>query len=71
MTDTIATPNPNATQLTSASGISVLIGWAASVLAARYKIPIEVLGAGIAGITTIATSVWHRFFGPGVHVQKP
>lgn len=72
MTDTtIATPNPGPIALTSASGLSVLLGWGAATLAARYKVPPEVIGAGLSGLATVGTSLWHRFFGPAVPVQKP
>lgn len=72
MTETvIATPNPSPSVLAGATGISVLVGYGLSILATKWHIPVEVLGAGLTGITTIGTSIWHRFFGPGVPVQKP
>jgi hypothetical protein len=67
----IATPNPGPAALTGATGLSVLLGWGISLLGAKYAVPVEVLGAAVAGLTTIGTSLWHRFFGPAIPVQKP
>lgn len=67
----IATPNPGPVALGGATGISVLLGWGVSVLAAKWHVPVEVLGAGLTGLATVGTSLWHRFFGPAVPIQKP
>jgi len=69
-TTVIATPNPGPGALTGATGLSVLLGYGVSLLATRWHMPTEVLGAGLAGLSTIGTSLWHRFFGPAVPVPK-
>lgn len=67
---TVMTPNPSTAQTAGASGISILLGWGAMVLGAKWKIPPEVIGAGLTGVATVATTIWHRFFGPSVSVPK-
>lgn len=67
----MATPNPGAGQLTAATGVSVLLGYGASLLAAKFGIPPEVTMAGLTGLATLATSAWHHFFGPKVPVTVP
>jgi len=70
-TDTVtATPNPGPIAVTGATGISVVLGYVAMLLGAKYKIPAEVVGAGLTGLASVATSIWHRFFGPAVKVTK-
>lgn len=66
----IATPNPTIAQTSAASGISLLLGYGASLLAAKYKVPIEIIGAGLTTLATIGTTIWHRFFGPAIPVAK-
>lgn len=68
MTDTIATPNPGPAALTGASGVSILLGWAAGLVAHKLTMPIEVAGAILGGAFTLGTSIWHRFFGPAIPV---
>lgn len=69
-TTTVATPNPGATALTGAAGLAAIFGWGATALATRLHVPVEVIGAALTGIATVATSLWHRLFGPGVRVNK-
>jgi hypothetical protein len=66
----IATPNPTIAQTGGAASISLLLGYGASLLAAKYKVPIEIIGAGLTTLATIGTTIWHRFFGPAIPVQK-
>lgn len=67
----IATPNPGVGALSGATGISVLVGYGASLLGAHLGLPPEVTMAILTGVTTILTSLWHRFFGPAVPVVVP
>jgi hypothetical protein len=66
----IATPNPSFSAVTSASGFGALLGWGAITLGAKWHVPAEIVGAGLTAMATAAGSVWSRFFGPGVPVQK-
>jgi hypothetical protein len=65
-----ATPNPSGGAVASAGGLATLIGWGASILAAKYGIPVPVVGAVLGGVATVGTSIWHRFFGPAVPLVK-
>lgn len=67
----IATPNPGALAVTSAGGTAALVGYGASLIAAKYGVPPQVTMALLTGAATVFTSLWHRFFGPPVAVQVP
>lgn len=67
----IATPNPTGLQVTAATGVTAVVTYGAGVLAASYGVPPAVTVAVLSALATVLTSVWHRFFGPGVPVTKP
>lgn len=67
----LATPNPGPAAVTGAAGIAAVLGWGATVLGAKWGMPPEVVGSIIGVAFTGLTTLWHRFFGPAVSVQKP
>jgi hypothetical protein len=67
----IATPNPGPIAVTTAGGTAAVIAWGAGVLGAKWGVPPQVMYAAIGTLTTVATSLWHRFFGPKVPVTVP
>lgn len=70
-TTVTATPNPSGLAVTAAGGVSAVLGYGASIVAAKYGVPPEVTVAILTTLATFATSLWHRFFGPKVQVVKP
>lgn len=66
----IATPNPSIGQLATAGGTSAFLGYLVGIAAVRLHVPPEVIYGGLTTLATVGTSIWHRFFGPGVPVQK-
>lgn len=57
-------PLPSATVATGATGLATVLGWGAAVLATKWKVPVDVLGAGLGLVFTGLTTLWHRFI-PG------
>lgn len=56
----VANTLPSGSATVSATAVSSLIGYGTALLAAKYKIPFEVVGAALGVVFTGLTSLWHR-----------
>lgn len=53
-------PLPSATAVTTATAASTVLGFLASLGAAKLGVPVDVIGAALGLIFTGVTSLWHR-----------